>query len=101
MKFTLKPGQLTFADLSTLLAETTTIELDPDCHPAILASEKVIKKIIAENKSVYGVNTGFGLLASTRINTPDLETLQRSIVLSHAAGTGDLLNDQIVREFSR
>jgi histidine ammonia-lyase len=97
MKFTLKPGQLTFADFSTLLAEKTTIELFPDCHPAILASEGVIKKILAENKTVYGVNTGFGLLASTRINTSDLETLQRSIVLSHAAGTGDLLNDQIVR----
>lgn len=97
MKFILKPGQLTLADFRILLDESTTIELDANCHTAIQASENVIKKIIAENKVVYGINTGFGALASTRIATDDLETLQRSIVLSHAAGTGELLSDQAVR----
>lgn len=97
MKFILKPGELKLADWRILLDEETTLELDPACHAGILASENVIKKVIAENKVVYGINTGFGALASTRIDTADLETLQRSIVLSHAAGTGDLLSDSIVR----
>jgi histidine ammonia-lyase len=46
---------------------------------------------------VYGVNTGFGLLAQTQIPTGELELLQRNLVLSHAAGTGPLLPDAIVR----
>jgi len=97
MKFILKPGQLKLADFRLLLNETTTLELHPDCYDGIQASEKVIKQIIADGKTVYGVNTGFGSLAHTRIQTADLEALQRSIVLSHAAGTGEILNDQIVR----
>lgn len=95
--FTLIPGELTWQDLKTLLDEETTITLDKNCLAAIHASEKVVKKIIADKKTVYGINTGFGLLANTRINHQDLETLQKSIVLSHAAGTGELLSDEIVR----
>lgn len=97
MKFILKPGQLTIHDLHLLLDDTTTIELSDACHQAIQASEQVILQIIKQNKVVYGVNTGFGALASTRISTDDLNLLQRSIVLSHAAGTGEYLNDAIVR----
>lgn len=97
MKFILQPGQLKLSDLRFLLNETTTLELHPDALTYIQASEKVITNIINEDKVVYGVNTGFGALASTRIQTADLEALQRSIVLSHAAGVGELLNDQIVR----
>jgi histidine ammonia-lyase len=93
----LHPGQLSFADFHLLLDEKTTIELDAQCHSGIQASQQVIKNIISANKTVYGINTGFGALASTRINTADLEMLQRSIVLSHAAGTGELLSDQAVR----
>ncbi len=95
--FILNPGYLTLADLKTLLDESTTLKLHPDCIEAIHASEKTVSRVIAENKTVYGINTGFGSLAHTRIDTADLETLQRSLVLSHAAGTGDLLSDQAVR----
>ncbi len=95
--FTLHPGQLSFADLQLLLNENTQLKLHPDSYAAIHASEKVVSNIIAENKTVYGINTGFGSLANTRISNDDLEILQRSIVLSHAAGIGELLSDQVVR----
>jgi histidine ammonia-lyase len=95
--FTLKPGQLTLEDIQLLLNEDTTLELHVNCLDAIHQSAKVVTKIIEENKTVYGINTGFGLLASTRISNKDLESLQKSIVLSHAAGTGDLLSDKTVR----
>lgn len=52
---------------------------------------------VAKNETVYGINTGFGSLANKRINNLELATLQSSIVLSHAAGTGELLPDKIVR----
>jgi histidine ammonia-lyase len=95
--FTLTPGKLSIEDLKKLLDESITLQLNPSCHAAIHASEQVVKNIIAEGKTVYGINTGFGSLANTRINKEDLETLQRSIVLSHAAGTGELLSDRTVR----
>ncbi len=96
-KIRLTPGQLTLIDIKNVLSESTTLELDPACIDTIQASEKTVAKIIKENKTVYGINTGFGSLAHTRIETAHLEELQRSIVLSHAAGTGELLSDSIVR----
>lgn len=97
MKFILHPGKLRYSDLRLLLDETTTLELSPDCYAAIESSHKLIDKMIIEGKVVYGINTGFGALAKTSIPNHELENLQRSIVLSHAAGTGELLNDQAVR----
>lgn len=97
MKFILHPGKLTFANLHTLLNESTTLALDPNAIPAIKASEAVITSVINEGETVYGVNTGFGALAKTHIEAKDLELLQRRLVLSHAAGTGDLLSDAVVR----
>ena len=62
--------------------------LDPACAPRIAASAAAVARIIARQEPVYGINTGFGKLASVRIGDEDLATLQRNIVLSHAAGTG-------------
>lgn len=97
MKFTLHPGKLLFEDFRTLLDEKTTLVLSSDCIEAIHASEKIIQKAIVEKKPIYGVNTGFGALANATIDSIDLEALQRKIVLSHAAGIGELLSDNIVR----
>ena len=49
-----------------------------------------------KGEPVYGINTGFGKLASVRIEAADLEQLQRNIVLSHAAGVGEPLPDAVV-----
>lgn len=97
MKFMLNPGKITYNDLPLLLNESTELELNSDCYEAIFASEKAVANIILENKTVYGINTGFGSLAKTKINFNDLQQLQRSIVLSHAAGTGTHLSDETVR----
>ena len=56
-----------------------------------------MQQIIAEDRVVYGINTGFGLLANTRIPKDKLEELQRSIVLSHSAGIGKYMSDQTIR----
>ena len=62
--------------------------LDSDCAPRIAASAAAVERIVAKGAPVYGINTGFGKLASVRIDDADLAALQRNIVLSHAAGTG-------------
>ena len=71
--------------------------LDPACWPAVVASAEAVGRIVARNAPVYGVNTGFGKLASVRIEAADLATLQRNIVLSHAAGVGEAVPVPVVR----
>lgn len=97
MKFILKPGQLAYDDLITLLNTDTTLELSSEAIDKIHASEKTVASVLEKNQVVYGINTGFGSLANTRINTHELETLQHAIVVSHATGTGELLSDPTVR----
>ena len=71
--------------------------LDPAARPAVERSAAVVDAIVAKGEPVYGVNTGFGKLASVRIAAEDLERLQRNIVLSHAAGVGEPLPVPVVR----
>ena len=71
--------------------------LDPGCRPSVERAAEVIGNIIATGEPVYGVNTGFGKLASVRIADADLGVLQRNIVLSHAAGVGEPLPVPVMR----
>jgi histidine ammonia-lyase len=93
----IKPGLLTLAELRQISRNPVQLSLDPSCVDNIHASTEIVNQVIAENRVAYGINTGFGLLANTRIAPEDLETLQRSIVLSHAAGIGEFMNDETVR----
>lgn len=93
----LKPGALDLAQLRQAYLQPLRMELDPAAYAAIDASVACVESILAEGRTAYGINTGFGLLASTRIAPADLEKLQRSLVLSHAAGVGEALDDDLVR----
>ncbi|MFD1385011.1 histidine ammonia-lyase [Rhodanobacter aciditrophus] len=93
----IKPGQLTLNQLRQISRRKVNLSLDESAIPAIQASTQVVNDVIAENRTVYGINTGFGLLANTRIAPEDLDELQRSIVLSHAAGIGELMDDKTVK----
>ena len=73
------------------------LTVDPGCRAAIRRGAEAVDRIVARGEPVYGINTGFGKLASVRIATGDLETLQRNIVLSHAAGVGETTPAPIVR----
>ncbi|MBI2381075.1 MAG: histidine ammonia-lyase [Gammaproteobacteria bacterium] len=96
--FTLTPGQLTLAQLRAVArGQHSHFALNPASHAAIQASAETVRKILAEDRTVYGINTGFGLLAQTRIPADKLALLQTSLVLSHAVGTGNLMRDEVVR----
>ncbi|MFN7192717.1 MAG: histidine ammonia-lyase [Rhodospirillales bacterium] len=71
--------------------------LDPACRKNVERSAKTVETILATGYAVYGINTGFGKLANVRIEPHDLAALQRNIVLSHAAGVGAPLPDNVVR----
>ena len=83
--------------LRAIAREGIPLELDPACLPRLRAGFESVKRIVASGRPAYGINTGFGRLSQTRIPLEELEELQTNIVLSHAAGTGPLLDDTVVR----
>lgn len=94
---TLTPGQLSLSQLYDIWRHPVQLRLDASAIDGINASVACVNDIVAEGRTAYGINTGFGLLAQTRIADEDLQNLQRSLVLSHAAGVGDPLDDAMVR----
>lgn len=96
-KITLVPGTLSLEQMREVYENPTHITLDNACVDAINRSQQAVQQVIDEDRVVYGINTGFGLLANTRISKQELAVLQRKIVLSHAAGTGTYLSDKVVR----
>ena len=89
--------KLTLRSLRSIAREAPPLALDPACVAAVRASLSAVQRIVASGKPAYGINTGFGRLSQTRIPAEELEQLQANIVLSHAAGTGPLLDDATVR----
>ncbi|WP_232495410.1 histidine ammonia-lyase [Novosphingobium kaempferiae] len=81
------PGNVSLAEWRAIY-RGAPVTLDPACAPRVAESAAAVARILAKGEPVYGINTGFGKLASVRIGDEDLATLQRNIVLSHAAGTG-------------
>ncbi len=95
--FELIPGELSIKDISFLLKSNTKITLNEAAYSVIDESHAIVQQVIAQDKTVYGINTGFGLLASQKIEKNDLKALQRKIVLSHASGVGSALNKETVK----
>jgi histidine ammonia-lyase len=93
----LRPGQLTLDELQAIHAGGHRLMLDPLALPAVQASAAVVQRAAAGSAAVYGVNTGFGKLASTRIGAEDLATLQRNLIRSHSVGVGAPLDPPVVR----
>ena len=77
--------------------EEIEFSLIEDCRKRIDKSVATVEGLIEDGRVIYGINTGFGLLAKTIIPHEELEHLQRSIVLSHAAGVGKLMSEAAVR----
>ncbi len=84
----LTPGNVTLADLARIYWEECAVKLNPSCHPAMAAAQAKIAAAASGTVAVYGVNTGFGKLASVKIEAKDTATLQRNLILSHCCGVG-------------
>ncbi|MES2296497.1 MAG: histidine ammonia-lyase [Pseudomonadota bacterium] len=95
--WTLTPGEMSMAHLRSAWAAPARVTLHPSAYPIIEASAAAVQAIVAKGDAAYGINTGFGLLAKTRIPDEKLEQLQRNLILSHSVGTGELLSDAVVR----
>jgi histidine ammonia-lyase len=93
---TLTPGRATLADWRSVL-DGAAVRLHPAAAPAVEAGARAVEAIVARGQPAYGINTGFGKLASVRIASDDLAALQRNIVLSHSAGVGAPMRPATVR----
>jgi histidine ammonia-lyase len=88
---------LDLAALRRIHRDAPPLALAPAAETRMAASAATVARLLASGRPAYGINTGFGRLAQTRIADEDLEALQRNIVLSHSAGVGPLLDDATVR----
>src|SRR3954469_22342679 len=93
---TLNPGSVTLAELRAVWAGAP-VRLTAGAWAAIDAAAACVGKILGSGRTVYGVNTGFGLLAQTRIPEDRLAELQRNLVMSHSCGLGGDLSRAVVR----
>ena len=88
---------LTLRELRRVFSEPTPVKIHDRAIRALRDSHTATSKLAAGDAAAYGINTGFGLLAHTRIPAAQRTLLQRNIILSHSAGVGPLLDDCIVR----
>ena len=93
----LSAGTLDLAALRRIYERPTKLSLCALDRSRIGAAAALVEKIVAIGDAAYGINTGFGLLAQTRIPAEQLELLQSNLLLSHAAGVGEALPDAVVR----
>ena len=91
------PGATTLAQLERLWRSMAPATLHESARPGINAAAARIAAAAAGGMAVYGVNTGFGKLASIKIAPEDTETLQRNLILSHACGVGPAIPERIAR----
>lgn len=97
MSIVLQPGKVTLQQLASIYQDGTAARLDPAFDAAIASGAARIAAIASGDTPVYGINTGFGKLASIRIDSADVETLQRNLILSHCCGVGQPLAPDVVR----
>ena len=94
---TLTPGNATLDQLRDIWARQMPVTLDPRCHAGINVAAAIVAKAASGAEAVYGINTGFGKLASVKIAAKDVATLQRNLILSHCCGVGEPLDAATTR----
>jgi histidine ammonia-lyase len=97
MSVVLTGNDLTFAQLHAVALEHEPVSLSPDAVARMSASRAVVDKLLAEGRTAYGINTGFGKLASVRISAEQVRQLQVNLVRSHSCGIGTPLSEAETR----
>ncbi len=96
-KVILEAGNASLSLLRKIAFGPVEVELRKSDYEAVTRSTEAVAQLCASDKAIYGVNTGFGKMAQTRIANNRLTELQHNLLLSHSSGTGPELNDNIVR----
>jgi histidine ammonia-lyase len=97
MSIVLSGNKLTFSQLYAVALNHETVSLSPDAIARMKASRAVVDQLVASGKTAYGINTGFGKLASVRISGEQVRQLQVNLVRSHSCGVGEPLSEAETR----
>jgi len=97
MSIQLTGNDLTFDQLHRIALDHEPVSLSPAAAERMAASRAVVDKLVASGKTAYGINTGFGKLASVRISSEQVRQLQVNLVRSHACGVGEPLSKSETR----
>src|SRR4249920_2821887 len=97
MSIVLTGNELTFPQLYSVALHHETVSLSPNAIARMKASRAVVDQLVASGKTAYGINTGFGKLASVRISSEQVRQLQVNLVRSHACGVGEPLSEAETR----
>ena len=97
MNIALTGNDLTFAQLYEVALGGESVSLSPAAIARMNASRAVVDQLLASGQTAYGINTGFGKLASVRISAEQVRTLQVNLVRSHCCGVGAPLNEAETR----
>src|SRR5205807_978958 len=85
------------ADFRRVVREKAPVRLSEAARGRLLRCRAFVEQLVEQNQPVYGLNTGFGKLATVRIEAKDLRLLQRNLLLSHAIGVGEVFPPEVVR----
>lgn len=97
INITLVPGAASLDQLRHVYREDLAVQLDAGARAGVEAAAEQVARAAQTSEAVYGVNTGFGKLASVKIKPQDTETLQRNLILSHCSGVGEPVPAHISR----
>lgn len=93
----LEGAELRIDDVVAVARREAPVRIGPEAYHCMDAARAVVEAVLTRGEVVYGVNTGFGELSRVRIPAADLATLQRNLIVSHAAGVGEPLPRDVVR----
>jgi histidine ammonia-lyase len=97
MSIVVTGNELTFSQLYAVALRYESVSLAPDAVSRMKASRTVVDQLVASGRTAYGINTGFGKLASVRISSEQVRQLQINLVRSHACGVGQPLGEAETR----
>ena len=97
MDIALDGHTLTSSEVLRIASGDATVSLSSNALPRVNAARSVVERILSNDETVYGINTGFGALVHQRISSEDLSQLQTNLVRSHATAIGELMSKEAVR----
>ncbi len=96
-KIIIDGASLTIEEVRAVATEDVFVELADKVIPQIIKAEVMVADYLKQGKVAYGINTGFGRLSETIIATEDSAQLQENLIMSHACGVGEALDEEVVR----
>ncbi|KOF56956.1 histidine ammonia-lyase [Clostridium sp. DMHC 10] len=90
-------NSLTLKDLALIARNNYEVKIDDEAKKRVEKSRAIVDDIVENEKTIYGITTGFGKFSNVSISKEDCKTLQRNLIISHACGTGNNFPTETVR----